>query len=228
MEQIGQQKATGESVSSETSSDWQYPSTKREAIEMRDLGARISLTKNMAGNITMFLQSIGADNELPTNKADRVAWLNHFHTQLAVNNPLWPDDMSFGFVYGAFVNAIMYDRVELAGHNVHAFISAFKRWITQSGVEDNLRRRWREQNPEEAPKELTGREPEETAEDRRVQAEGYVNFPPHVVKEQIEILSALHGGWEEALQSVSGVKCYRRRLENTREKYLEEGKWPES
>lgn len=135
-------------------SSWVYPVTKRQAISYLGQDVRVSLDGNLAENITKFLQSVGADNEIPENKADRVSWLNHFHMQLAVNNPLWPEDMSFEFIYSKFVNAIMYDRVQIKGHNVKEFIHAFKRWITQSGVMDDLRQRWYEMNPEKAPKTL--------------------------------------------------------------------------
>lgn len=153
------QKAISELNSLEKSekngrNSWVYPTTKRQALSYIDQDVRISLNGNLAENITKFLQSVGADNEIPDNKADRVSWLNHFHMQLAVNNPLWPEDMSFEFVYSKFVNAIMYDRVQIKGHNVKEFIHAFKRWITQSGIIDDLRQRWYEMNPEKRPKAL--------------------------------------------------------------------------
>lgn len=146
------QKATAESSNYDDTSS--HPENKRQAIAYRDEGIKTSLKKELRGNLVNFLQSIGADNELPYDYKSQVQWLNHFHTQLAVNNPLWPEDMSFGHVYSHFVNAIMYNRVELRGHNIHAFITAFRDWITQSGVEENLREKWNRRHPDRAPKQL--------------------------------------------------------------------------
>ena len=142
----------------------------------------------------------------------------------AVKNEHWPNDLPFGFVYGTFLNAIVQDRIELKGYNVASHISAFKKWITQMGVKDNLYKVYYQSNPEARPKELKGRdEGEEDEKTVELRAEGYVNETPETVERLIGILEALHGDQEAVLSAITNgnMKSYRRRLYNTRQKYMD-------
>lgn len=204
------QKATEEQKSLKKTSQengltkWNFPTTKRKALDLQDLGAKTSISQALYGNLVQFFMSIGADNELPEDKSKRISYINEFHNKVAVNNPLFPEDLPFGFVYGAFVNAVMYDRVELKGHNIHAFISAFKRWITQMGVEDNLRESYYRENPEARPNK---KEPESTKLE---------DWPDQWIKEQYETICMIfkdHNGKIPIFQT-SGAKSYFNRIKS--------------
>lgn len=214
------QKETGESKISNATSEWKYPASKRRALDMQDVGVRTSITKSLAGNLVNFMQSIGADNELPTDHAKQVQWLNHFHRQLAVNNPLWPEKMDFEFVYAAFANAVIYDRVTVKGHNIHAFISAFKDFIMSEG--DKLDQDWiRKTTPkrEALPEKTTI-----TTREQELKEAGLVDMPPDKVQQQVLLLRKLYKTEKEALKGMPGSKSYAKRLFNTYKKYIKEGK----
>lgn len=179
----------------------------------------------MMNNLVAYHQSIGADKDLPTGKRSLYGYLNRFHLQLAVKNPHWPSDLPFGFVYGAFINAVMYGKTELKGYNIKANVKAFRQWITQNGVEEQLYKAYYNSNPDKMPKQLKGREVEETEEDIQAKAEGYVNFPPSTVKGQIESLESIYGTAKEVIMAFPGAESYAKRLYNTREKMKKERNW---
>lgn len=201
-------KATSVSKRSGDTNSWRYPENRRQAISLLDEGVRVSITKNLAGNLVNFLQSIGADNELPDDHGPQVEYLNHFHNQLAVNNPIWPEDMSFEFVYAHFVNALMYNRVELRGHNIHAFITAFKNWITQQGVEDLLREKWNRNNPAPEPEKLQpayeGTQ-DEIDMNRLIEGKKVHEWPDQVIADQYEEIQLLY---DEGMIDLLNAKYY--------------------
>lgn len=200
-----------------------YPKSKGTALEYESIGAKISLSRNLLNNLVIYFRDIGSDGKLPNRKDELYDYLNDFHIKLAVKNPHWPHEMNFGFVYGAFFNAILHGHIDLNGHNVSAHLRAFKHWITGSGVEDNLRMAWLQAHPDKAPKQLT-EEVTETQEDREIQAQGYVNFTPEVVKQQIQTLEKIYGTYEKTLAAFPGYENYVHRLYKTREKMKTEGK----
>lgn len=210
METLEKPRVTDVSSTSGDTSNWAYPVTKRQAIDFQDDGVQVSLSKSLAGNLVNFLQSIGADNELPDDHRSQVEWLNHFHKQLAVNNPLWPEDMSFEFVYAQFVNAVMYKRVDLRGHNVHAFITAFRDWITQSGIEHTLREKWHQSHPEEAPKQLDTGIPGESLDDieenRLIQGQQIEQWPDEVLFKQYHTIRVIVGEGKDGLLEPFNLK----------------------
>lgn len=210
METLEKRRATGVSSTSAGTSSWAYPTTKRQAIQHRDNGVNVSLTRELAGNLVNFLQSMGADNELPEDHRGQVEWLNHFHMQVAVNNPLWPEEMSFEFVYAQFVNAAMYNRVELRGHNIHAFITAFRDWITQSGVEASLREKWLHTHPDHAPKQLQsavpGETPDEIETNRIIDGLPIEAWPDSVLRGQLQTIQRIFGQLAEIMPSTTGYR----------------------
>lgn len=218
METLEKPKATGGSSNSSDTNKWYCPKNKRIALSYQDEGVRIGLDNGLSGSLLNFLQTLGADNEIPEDYAAQRGWLNHFHQQVAVNNPLWPEDMDFEFVYRNFVNAVMYNRVGLKGHNVHAFITAFRDWITQSGVEHSLREKWNRMNPEKKPEQLS-----ETSQSNRV--EGRPNdcfdWPPEEVKKTYQQYINLPFDWQEMVDRGG----YAAKLERTRKHLEEQGEW---
>lgn len=202
-----------------TSTDWKFPETKREALDLQDIGARMSLTETMQFNIEQFLQDVGADNEIPTGRKEKFYFLNNWHKKVAVNNPLWPEDLPFGYVYAAFVNAIIYNRVERQGNNIQAFVKAFRTWITQGGVRDRLYQQYYKDNPDKAPKQI-----EKSAEKKYVNEDKLLNQSPEDVLKQVNTLAKLHGTFEDAISEVAdNGKTYREKLQRTFEHYKSKG-----
>lgn len=227
MEQLKKQEATSSMKDSFEllPAGAKIPETKALAQEYLELDSKISLSRDMLNNMIMYFRDIGAEKTLPSKKEKLYEYLNHFHEQLAVKNPYWPEDLPFGYIYGAFFNRIIQGYIEINGFNIRSHSVAFRKWA-ESGNIKRLRDAYYRENEDEAKNQIeskTQKEPDE--ETKKLKAEGYVNFSPDVVKRQVGILKMMYGGsFEKALADVEGMKSYRRRLHNTYEKYKEEGK----
>lgn len=177
----------------------------------------------MGKGIIAYYQFQGMTSHLPSDPKDRVSYINRFHRELAIQNPYWPEDIPFWIVYYYFIKELKYGELEIKGANISTHVQAFKQWIRKGGTTELLEKANRQYNPD-APKQLTD-EITETKEDKEVQAQGYVNFSPKVVKEQIATIELIYGSFEEAINAFEGSENYVQRLYATRKKMNEEGTW---
>ena len=204
-----------------------YPSSKKEALTLITEGveiARISVSEAMGKGIIAYYQFQGMASHLPSDKHDRVSWINLFHRELAIENPYWPEDIPFWIVYHYFIKELKYGEIQVKGANISTHVNAFKEWIRKDGTSELLEKANRAYNPD-APKQITD-QITETEEDRQVKAQGYVNFAPAVVKQQIQTIERMWGTAKEAIKAFPGAESYVQRLYNTRKKMRQEGNWP--
>lgn len=100
------------------------------------------------------LHSIGADNSVlseddDTNRKILYKWFN----VLVLNNGRFPADLPIVFVLDELFNAILQQKVDLKGHNLHAHMQAFHSWIDR--YEHGLRsKHWAKMNPNHRPKAI--------------------------------------------------------------------------
>ena len=130
------------------------PDTIQAKKEATGLLSRIKPSHRQMLCIVNHLHSIGADRDvLSSSKESNRQILHKWYQTLVINNPRFPRDLPIAFVLDEFSLAILQQKVELRGHNLHAHMRAFFAWM--DSYEHSLREKhWHRTNPEIRPKAL--------------------------------------------------------------------------
>lgn len=184
--------------------------TKQQAISYRDDQIRTSYDREMLNAIYLFLIDIGASRDIPESEGPRKAFIQRVHESLSVNNPFYPEDIPFHVVYPRFFSVVINNQVERRGNNISALVGAFKNWISNPRVTEELYETWYRIEPSAAPKQLQsavpGETPDEIETNRIIEGQPVEKWPDSVLKEQLQTIQRIFGQLEEVMPSTSGYR----------------------
>lgn len=108
--------------------------TKIDVKRYRAADLKFGYDKNLLNTLYDFHQDIGAVKELPTNRADGLNYLVRLHETIAVNNPIFPDDILFDLIYADWMMDVVYERAPRKGNNISALARCFNEWYKINAI----------------------------------------------------------------------------------------------
>ncbi len=102
--------------------------TKKQAKEYKESRFRFDYDKNLLNTIYKFHIDIGATKELPNDKKSLQSYLIRLHETITLNNPIFPDHVTFDEIYPTWMMAVIFEEAKRNGNNISALARCFNDW----------------------------------------------------------------------------------------------------
>lgn len=148
-----------------------------------DLGLRVALEPVVYDQILFSLYDLGFSKQIPNTKAEAILYITNFHVKLAINNPTFPVDTPFFFIYKTFFDWCLYSSHDRRFNSIEYIIKSFSAWIRTPQQLEKARSAYRATLPEVAPPTKELPKPRFTPEDR----DDLLNEPEEEIRRLIDI-----------------------------------------